>query len=74
MAPALAQRLDGVALFEVDAHDSPGVARELEVFHLPALFLYVGGEYHRPVHSVLRVEALRQAVGEALALPPEDPP
>jgi len=64
----------GVALFEVDAHDSPGVARELEVFHLPAMFLYVDGEYHRPVHSLLRPAALARAIGEALALPAEPAP
>jgi len=73
-APGLSALAGEVTLLEVDAHDSPGIARELEVFHLPAMFLYLDGEYHRPLHSVLRPEAMAQAIRAALALPPEDPP
>jgi thioredoxin 1 len=63
-----------VALFELDAHESPGVVQDLEVFHLPAMFLYLDGEYHRPVHSVARPQDLARALRDAAAAPALEAP
>jgi thioredoxin 1 len=71
----LAQPLFGdLALFEVDAGEEMGLTREFEVFHLPALFLYRDGRYHRPVHAEAAATALRDAVDAALGAPAEEAP
>lgn len=64
----------GLAVFEVDAQHEPGLVRELEVFHLPSLFLFVDGEYHRPLEAEPLPDRLAAALDAALALPPLDPP
>ena len=61
-------------LFKVDAQRSMALAREYEVFHLPALFLFVDGHYHAPLHSALSPAALRQAVAAALQSPSQEAP
>lgn len=61
-------------VWEVDAGENPGLAREYEVFHLPSLFLFRDGRYWRPIQSEARPHALRAAVEEALSLPPLEPP
>ena len=61
-------------LFKVDAQQSMALAREYEVFHLPALFLFVDGHYHAPLHSALSPAALRQAVAAALQSPSQEAP
>lgn len=54
-------------LYELDVEESPGVAAELEVFHLPAMFLYRDGELRGEVHAEARREALLAAVQAAWA-------
>lgn len=61
-------------LFKVDAQQSMALAREYDVFHLPALFLFVDGHYHAPLHSALSPAALRQAVAAALQSPSQEAP
>ena len=72
----LPQALDGAVahLFKVDVQQSTALAREYEVFHLPALFLFVDGHYHAPVPSALTRSALRQAVAAALQSPSQEAP
>ncbi len=41
--------IDGLAVYEVDAADAPALVDELDIFHLPALWLFLGGE---PVEQV----------------------
>lgn len=53
-------------LFEVDAGQSPGLVDDLEVFHLPAMFLYVNGELKGPVHAAAQVDQLKAAIGQML--------
>ena len=65
---------DGVPVFEVDAGHDPGLAREFEVFHLPALFLFIDGEYHRPLRPEAHLPSLRAAIAEAGALPAHEAP
>lgn len=65
---------DDFQVWEADAVENPGLVREYEVFHLPALFLFQDGHYWRPIVCEARPAALHQAVTEALALPPLEPP
>jgi thioredoxin-like negative regulator of GroEL len=64
----------GVRLFKVDAQLSPALARALEVFHLPALFLYRDGEYHAPLDCEISTPALNSALTAALAAPAREEP
>lgn len=63
-----------VSVFEVDAQHEAGLTREFGVFHLPALFLFVDGEYHRPVEAEPLPERLAAAIDAALGLPPLEAP
>ena len=69
---ALAGRVEH--LFKVDVEKSIALAREYEIFHLPALLLFVDGHFHAMIHSPLLPEKLRQAVDTALTLPAEEAP
>jgi thioredoxin-like negative regulator of GroEL len=61
-------------LIKVDAGEQAALAREFEVFHLPALHLYIDGRYHAPLSSELTAPALRAAVSAAAAAPAVEPP
>ncbi|MCU0767718.1 MAG: thioredoxin family protein [Gammaproteobacteria bacterium] len=63
-----------LSVFEVDAQHEPGLVREFDVFHLPSLFLYRAGEYHRPLEAEPLPDRLAAALDAALALPALDPP
>ena len=67
-------RAEGIPVFEVDAGLDQALTREFELFHLPALFLFVDGEYHRPVECEANLTALRTALAAAVALPAEEAP
>jgi len=70
----LRQTRPDVSLFEVDAQHEPGLTREFGVFHLPALFVFVDGQYHRPVEAEPLAEQLERAIDTALALPALEAP
>lgn len=59
-------------IVDVDAERAPGLVDELEVFHLPALFLWRDGEDWARVQSVARPDALVEAVRAAAAGPPRE--
>ena len=61
-------------IYEIDAEQEGDLVREFEVFHLPALFLFSDGNYHRALDCEARVEAIERAIEEALQLPPEEAP
>ena len=61
-------------LYKVDVQQSMGLARAYEVFHLPALFLFVDGRYHAPIESEVTAVKMQQALEQALAAPPQDEP
>lgn len=63
-----------LAVFEVDAQHEAGLAREFGVFHLPALFLFVDGDYHRPLEVEPVPERLAAAIDAALASPSLEAP
>jgi thioredoxin-like negative regulator of GroEL len=60
--------------FEVDAQHEMGLAREFEVFHLPALFLFADGEYHAQLHCEAAPAKIEHAVSEALIQPAQEAP
>ncbi len=60
--------------FIADAGDSSGLVADLEVFHLPALFLFRDGDFHRPIEAPPQVSALVRALAEARAAPPVPAP
>ena len=62
------------ALYKVDVQQSMGLARAYEVFHLPALFLFVDGRFHAAIESEVRPPNMRIALESALALPPQEEP
>jgi thioredoxin-like negative regulator of GroEL len=65
---------EDIRLFRVDVQVSPGLARALEVFHLPALILYLDGRYHARLDCELTRGALVAAVADALDRPAEEEP
>lgn len=69
-----AQEPDAIPVFAVDAGQDQALAREFELFHLPALFLFVDGEYHRPIACEARLPALQTAIAAALRLPAAEAP
>ena len=70
----LQQQQPELSLFEVDAVHNGGLVNELEVFHLPALFLYVNGRFHRQLHCEPFAHRIQQALELALRLPAEEEP
>ncbi len=61
-------------IFEIDAVQEGGLVNEFEVFHLPALFLFSGGDYHRALNCEARTDTIERAVETALRLPAEEAP
>lgn len=61
-------------VFEVDAVHNGGLVNALEVFHLPAMFLYVNGRYHRAIYCEALPQRIQQAIDIALLLPAEEEP
>jgi hypothetical protein len=61
-------------LFEVDAQVDTALVRELEVFHLPALFLYRDGHFHCELHARPTPDALAEAIERALQAPAGEAP
>ncbi len=69
----LAQRED-LNVFEVDAEQNTALASEYELFHMPALFVFIDGEYHSPLQSEARLPLFIDALDRALAAPAEEAP
>ncbi len=63
-----------VSVFEVDAEQNMALSHEYELFHLPALFLFVDGEFHRELQSEARLPLLNKAIDVALESPAMEAP
>ncbi|MCA9657194.1 MAG: hypothetical protein KC486_02525 [Myxococcales bacterium] len=61
-------------ILDADAGASPGLVADLEVFHLPALFLFRDGAFHRPIEAPPQIAALVAAIENAKAAPASEPP
>ncbi len=65
---------EGMPLFYVDAQRSMALVRAMEVFHLPALFLYNHGAFHAAIPGPVTRDALAAALARALAEPAQEEP
>lgn len=63
-----------VTLFEVDAQQDMALAREFDVFHLPALFLYLDGRFHAEIQCETLPEKIAEAVVDARLGPAAEAP
>mmetsp|Transcript_69978 Transcript_69978/g.227822 ORF Transcript_69978/g.227822 Transcript_69978/m.227822 type:complete len:132 (-) Transcript_69978:208-603(-) len=63
-----------LSVFEIDTGSNMGLANELEVVDLPALLLYINGEYHRPLQAAPEAESLYMAVVRGTTEPALEPP
>ncbi|MDD5394177.1 MAG: thioredoxin family protein [Thiothrix sp.] len=61
-------------VFEVDAVHNGGLVNALDIFHLPALFLYVDGHYHCELKCEALPARIHHAIQTALSQPAEDEP
>jgi thioredoxin 1 len=61
-------------VFKIDVQQSTGLARAFDVFHLPALFLFVEGHFHAQLKCEIAPAKLQQAIEDALAMPAEEEP
>ena len=70
----LAGQRPALHVFEVDAQQSMGLTQEYEVFHLPALFVFVNGQYHAPLHCEARLDTIDHTLDRILSAPSQDAP
>ena len=70
----LAAQRPTLHIFEVDAQQSMGLTQEYDVFHLPALFVFVNGHYHAPLQCEAKLDTITQAVDRIVAASAQDAP
>ncbi|NOY67417.1 MAG: thioredoxin family protein [Gammaproteobacteria bacterium] len=63
-----------ITIFEVDAERDMALTNEFEVFHLPALFLYKGGQFHSPLQCEAQIVKLENAINDCLLADAVDMP
>ena len=63
-----------IHVFRVDAQESSALAQEYAIFHLPALFVFVNGQYHAPLQCEARLATLQASLASVLATPAIDAP
>lgn len=63
-----------IKVFTVDVEENEALAREFDLFHLPALFLFRDGQYHCPLQAQARLPELKAAICTAAQSPAQDPP
>jgi thioredoxin-like negative regulator of GroEL len=65
---------ENVTLYQVDVQRDMALAHEFGLFHLPALFLYVNGQFHCEFHAEPRMEKIHSALHAAIETPPQEAP
>ncbi len=70
----LLQLREDIHVFQVDAEQNMALSHEYELFHLPALFLFVDGEFHCELQTEARLTHLQVALDAALDSPAEEAP
>jgi len=68
------RREPGWQVFEVDAQRDPALVNEFEVFHLPTIFLFKDGNFHRQLETEARAETIVSATRSALRQPAREAP
>lgn len=67
------QRHD-IHIFELDAEKSMGLINEYEIFHMPALYLFMNGEFHCELQAEASLDALSSGIHDALEQPAHEAP
>jgi thioredoxin-like negative regulator of GroEL len=62
------------ACYKVNVQQATALARQYDLFHLPALFLYKDGHFHAVLHSEVTPDKLRCAIATALGKPAQEEP
>lgn len=70
----LLQEKQDIQVYQVDAEQNMGLSHEYELFHLPALFLFLDGEFHCELQAEARLSNLLAAIEVAMAAPAEEAP
>lgn len=70
----LLQQRDDIHVYQVDAEQNMALSHEYELFHLPALFLFVDGEFHCELQTEARLTHLQDALETALDSPAGEAP
>ena len=70
----LLQKRGDIHVYQVDAEQNMALSHEYELFHLPALYLFVDGEFHCELQSEARLAHLETALDVALDSPAEEAP
>lgn len=70
----LLQQRHDMHVYQVDTEQNMGLSHEYELFHLPALFLFMDGEFHCELQAEARLPHLLAAIDAALAAPAEEAP
>jgi thioredoxin-like negative regulator of GroEL len=65
---------DNVTLYQIDIQRDMALAHEFGLFHLPALFLYLNGQFHCELQSEARMEDLNAALDAAMDASPQEAP
>ena len=63
-----------LSLFEVDVEQDAALAAEFPVFHLPAIFLYIDGNFHASVQCEASQSALSDTIDVLLKAAPQETP
>ena len=70
----LLQHRQDINVYQVDAEQNMALSHEYELFHLPALFLFMNGEFHCELQAEARMSNLLAAIDAALTAPAQDAP
>lgn len=70
----LLQQREDINVYQVDAEQNMALSHEYELFHLPALFLFVDGEFHCELQTEARLTHLQAALDAALDSPAGEAP
>lgn len=70
----LVTKRPSLRVYEIDAQQSMGLTQEYEVFHLPALFVFVNGQYHAPLQCEARLDTIDQTLDKLVASPSQEAP
>ncbi|MDH5229405.1 MAG: thioredoxin family protein [Gammaproteobacteria bacterium] len=68
------QHHPAINLYCVDAQRESALIHELEIFHLPAIYLYANGVFHAEIQSEARLSRFEHAIQTALAQPAQEQP
>lgn len=60
--------------YKIDVQRSTALAHAYEVFHLPALFIFIDGQYHGPLHAEASPASLIGALRKLLSEPAHEEP